>query len=198
MGSGKSTVANYLSGYWGYATVPLAKPMRDMMMAFLRSFNYSPIEIGDFLSVNKETPISRIPGKPTARQLLQHLGTEWGRNCVHDQVWIAAWQAAALNCKYIVTDDCRFLNEYKTIKSIPGAQVWRITRQSAKVTSAHSSEGELDNVAVDHELTNDGTVAELHAKIDAILEGCLADRTLLEALDAYPKDRLPSYILRLS
>ena len=35
----------------------------------------------------------------------------------------------------------------------------------------HASEGKLNDVAVDHELTNDGTVAELHAKIDAILEG---------------------------
>jgi hypothetical protein len=172
MGSGKSTVALHLSGYWNYEIIPFAEPMRDMMMAFLRSFNYSPLEIGRFLSIDKEVPIPRIPGKLTARQLLQRLGTEWGRNCVHNQVWTAAWQAARLNCRYVVTDDCRFLSEYKTIKSIPGAQVWRITRQSARVTSAHSSEGELDNVAVDHELTNDGTVAELHAKIDAIFWGC--------------------------
>jgi hypothetical protein len=172
MGSGKTTVARHLSDYWGYAIVPLAEPMRDMVTAFLRSFNVLPKDIAYLLQDGKEAPILRVPGAPTARKLMQYLGTEWGRNCVHDQVWIAAWEATAQNYKYVVTDDCRFLNEYKTIKSIPGAQVWRITRQSAKVTSSHTSEGELDDVAVDHELTNDGTVAELHAKIDAILWGC--------------------------
>jgi hypothetical protein len=170
MGSGKSTVARYLSGHWGYAIVPFAKPMRDMLTAFLRSFNVLPKDIAYFLQNGKEVPILQVPGTPTARKLMQYLGTEWGRNCVHNRVWVAAWDATAKNYEYVVTDDCRFLNEYKTVKSIPGAQVWRITRQAAKVTSAHSSEGELDNVAVDHELTNDGTVADLHAKIDTILQ----------------------------
>lgn len=172
MGSGKTTVAHYLLGYWGYEVVTFAKPMRDMVTAFLQSFNVSSKDIAYFLRDGKEVPILQVPGTPTARQLLQRLGTEWGRNCVHNRVWVAAWEAIAQNYKYVAADDCRFLNEYKTIKSIPGAQVWRITRQSAKVTSNHSSEGELNGVAVDHELNNDSTVAELHAKIDAILKGC--------------------------
>ena len=172
MGSGKTTVARYLSDYRGYEVVTFAKPMRDMITAFLCSFNVPPKDIAYFLQDGKEVPVLQVPGAPTARKLMQYLGTEWGRNCVHNQVRIAAWKATAQNYKNVVTDDCRFLNEYNTIKSIPGAQTWRVTRQSAKVTSNHSSEGELNDVAVDHELINDSTVADLHAKIDAILEGC--------------------------
>ena len=170
MGSGKSTVAHHLSGYWGYEIVPFAEPMRDMVTAFLRSFHVFPKDIAYLLQDGKEIPILQVPGTPTVRKLMQCLGTEWGRNCVHNQVWVAAWCATARNYRYVVTDDCRFLNEYKAVKSIPGAQVWRIPRQSAVITSAHASEGELNDVAVDHELTNDSTVADLHAKIDAILQ----------------------------
>jgi hypothetical protein len=173
MGSGKTTVAFYLFGYWGYEVVPFAETMKEMSKILLRAYGYSPNQVYHYFTTGKGEPLTKIPGHPTLRHIWQTLGTEWGRNLIHKDLWDALWPIVATERgRYVVADDVRKINEYKTIKSIPGAQIWRITRQSAKVTSAHSSEGELDNVVADHELTNDGTVAELHAKIDAILEGC--------------------------
>jgi hypothetical protein len=171
MASGKTTVATYLAIKYGYQITPFAKPLRMMMAALLESFRISAKEIAFLLSEGKETPILEIPGTPTPRRLMQLLGTDWGRKLVHDRIWVEAWEIMAAKNRYSVADDCRFPNEYKAVKTIPGAQVWRITRQSAVITSVHASEGALDTVAVDHEITNDTTVGELHLKIDAILAG---------------------------
>jgi hypothetical protein len=172
MGSGKTTVATYLANHYGYQITPFAKPLRLMMTALLTSFGVSDREIKFLLSDGKETPILEIPGTPTPRRLMQLLGTDWGRKLVHDRIWVASWEAMAEQHEHVVADDCRFPNEYKAIRSMPGGQVWRITRQSAVITSVHASEGQLDTVAVDQELTNDGTAGELFAKVDAILAGC--------------------------
>jgi hypothetical protein len=172
MGSGKTTVATYLANRYGYQITPFAKPLRLMMTALLTSFGVSAKDITFLLSDGKETPILEIPGTPTPRRLMQLLGTDWGRKLVHDRIWVAAWEALADQHEYVVADDCRFPNEYAAIRSIPGGQVWRITRQSAVITSVHASEGQLDAVAVDQELTNDGTAGELFAKVDAILAAC--------------------------
>ena len=172
MGSGKTTVATYLANQYGYHITPFAKPLRMMMTALLESFGVPAKEVSFFLTDGKEIPILEIPGTPTARRLMQLLGTDWGRKLVHDRIWVEAWDIMAQQRKYVVADDCRFMNEYKAVKSIPGAQVWRITRQSAVITSVHASEGALDTVAVDHEITNDYTAGELFAKVDALLAGC--------------------------
>jgi hypothetical protein len=172
MGSGKTTVANYLRDQYGYQVTPFAKPLRSMMTALLESFGIPAKEIAFLLSDGKETPILEIPGTPTARRMMQLLGTEWGRQRVHERIWVASWQALAAQHPLVVADDCRFPNEYAAVKAIPGGQVWRITRQSAVITSVHASEGALDAVAVDAEIANDGTVAELLAKVDGILGGC--------------------------
>jgi hypothetical protein len=173
MGSGKTTVANYLRDQYGYQITPFAKPLRMMMTALLTSFGVSDKDISFLLSDGKETPVLQIPGTPTPRRMMQLLGTDWGRKCVHDRIWVASWQALAEQYEYVVADDCRFPNEYAAIKAIPGGQVWRITRQSAVITSIHASEGQLDTVAVDQEIANDGTAGELFAKVDGILACCL-------------------------
>jgi hypothetical protein len=172
MGSGKTTVATYLANRYGYQITPFAKPLRLMMTALLTSFGVPDKEIAFLLSDGKEMPILEIPGTPTPRRLMQLLGTDWGRKLVHDRIWVEAWQVMAEQHKHVVADDCRFPNEYAAIKAIPSAQVWRITRQSAVITSVHASEGQLDTFAVDQEITNDSTAGELLAKVDAILADC--------------------------
>jgi hypothetical protein len=169
MGSGKTTVATHLRNQYGYQITPFAKPLRMMMTALLESFNVPADEIQWLLSHGKNTPILEIPGQPTARRLMQLLGTEWGRQQVHERIWVESWLALAARYSHVVTDDCRFLNEYNTVRQIPGAQVWRITCQSAVITSAHASEGALNAVAVDAEIANNGTVAELLAKVDVLM-----------------------------
>ena len=171
MGSGKSTVARYLSTRYGYEIAPFARPMKLMIAELLRAYAFSEEEIEYALGRGKEGQLQRFPHGMTARRLLQTLGTDWGRRLISDELWIGAWWHSTRQYACVVVDDCRFLNEYRFIRQYRNSQIWRITRQSAVITSAHASEGELNDVAVDHELTNDSTVADLHAKIDAILQG---------------------------
>lgn len=169
MGCGKSTVADYLNARYGYAIVPFAKPMKSMIAELLRSFDVSEHRIELLLSEQKERPIEQLPGAPTARRLLQTIGTEWGREYIHEGLWLLAWGALASKSERVVIDDCRFLNEYVLLRESPITQIWRITRPGATITAAHASEGQLDKVPVDAEIVNDGTLEELFRKVDDIL-----------------------------
>jgi hypothetical protein len=170
MGSGKSTVASHLWCKYGYDIIAFADPLRMMIDSLLKEFGIPAQDRVYYLRVNKEAPIHEIPGSPTARRLMQLLGTEWGRDLIHGDLWVASWEATQSQRKNVVADDCRRLNEYEAVRRIPGSQVWRITRPGATVTTAHASEGQLDNVPVDAEIVNDGTLQDLFRKVDLLME----------------------------
>lgn len=171
MGCGKSTVADYLNARYGYDIVPFAKPMKLMVAELLREvYGMPPREVDWLLTEGKDKmQIHQIPGSPTTRHLLQTLGTEWGRACIHPDFWVRSWQEMTIPIKRVVADDCRFPNEYEAAKERANSQIWRITRPSATITAAHASEGQLDNVPVDAEIVNDGTLQDLFRKVDDIL-----------------------------
>ena len=171
MGCGKSTVADYLNARYGYEIVPFAKPMKLMIAELLREvYGMPPREVDWLLTEGKECAIHGIPGSPTPRRLLQTLGTEWARNCIHQDFWLQAWMEMAYRCDRVVADDCRFPNEYDLLRRAHQTQIWRITRPSATITAAHASEGQLDDVPVDAEIVNDGTLQDLFRKVDAFME----------------------------
>lgn len=186
-GCGKSTVAKYLTQNKPSTLIPLAAPLKKMLATLLEDFDIGQDDIRRYINGDwKERPIPEIPGNPTARFLMQTLGTEWGRNLVHEDLWVQAWtRKTARYCLAVVVDDVRRLNEYN---ALPGAQVWRITSKKAlkayreslprtfwhrllRITPkhGHASEGELNSVPVNAEIANDGTLDELYAKIDELL-----------------------------
>lgn len=187
-GCGKSTVAKYLTQNKPSTLIPLAAPLKKMLATLLEDFDIGQDDIRRYINGDwKERPIPEIPGNPTARFLMQTLGTEWGRNLVHEDLWVQAWtRKTARYCLAVVVDDVRRLNEYN---ALPGAQVWRITSKKAlkayreslprtfwhrllRITPkhGHASEGELNSVPVNAEIANDGTLDELYAKINELLK----------------------------
>jgi len=191
-GCGKSTVAKYLTQPQGRletlsVLIPLAAPLKRMLATLLGDFGIGQYEACRYINGDwKEKPIPEIPGTPTARYLMQTLGTEWGRNLIHEDLWVQAWKRKATRAQVVVVDDVRRLNEYN---ALPGAQVWRITNKKALKTYReslprtfwhrllritpkrnHASEGELNSVPVNAEIANDGTLLELYAKIDELLK----------------------------
>lgn len=110
----------------------------------------------------------------TARRIMQTLGTEWGRQMLREDIWTTiAYERSAFHINgeaRVVIDDMRFANELDTVRRLGGLPV-RIVRPSAQVTGgAHASEGELDAIEM-REVVNDGTIAALHKKIDALALG---------------------------
>lgn len=168
--SGKTTVAQFLGNH-GYRTISFASPLKAMVRTFLRQFLLSPEEIDRYLIQEKQLPIPEIG--VSARHLCQTLGTEWGRACVHPEIWVNAWRrmteqnlAAGID---VVADDCRFPNEFRTIKEL-GGEVWCIDRPGFEPPNGHASEGALNHHAFDHVITNDANLTNLYAHVRSRLQ----------------------------
>ena len=173
---GKSTVAKYLKAKHGYQVVSFATPLKRMATQFLHAMGYSPFEIDQFLSENKST---RLPGIGVdTRHILQTLGTEWGRHCLHPDVWVMCWKRQVetfLNMGIpVVCDDIRYLNEYRAMRHLPENVFWRITRSSFyDNVPSHPSEGFAENnsnVFIDAEIHNFHSLEDLYQQINTVLE----------------------------
>lgn len=168
--SGKSTVASYLTEH-GFYNIPFAGPLKRMIRTFLVQVGYGPDTIEHLITEGKE---EKIPGiDVTPRHLMQTLGTEWGRTCVHPDVWLQCWQTTAT--RYIKSgtpvacDDVRFPNEAELIRSL-GGELWLVERSSARRSTEHASEGGLDNFPVfDRRIVNDGSLLDLYQQVRQIL-----------------------------
>ena len=117
----------------------------------------------------KERPLAGFVASP--RQLLQTLGTEWGRMCVGRDVWlrVAFWrweQAAAAGAAVIVVPDVRFENEARMIRG-QGGEVWMIHRPGVEPVAAHESEAGLPLRLIDRLIVNDGTADQLRERVEA-------------------------------
>ena len=100
---------------------------------------------------------------------MQTLGTEWGRQAIHPNIWVHAWEQYANRYSRqccIVVDDIRFLNEMGTIRK-RGGRIIEIRRSGATAGdfSHHKSEHEWRDGPIDTVILNDGTLLELESKI---------------------------------
>ena len=168
--SGKTTIANYLNGM-GYRCLPFAAPLKEMTRTFLAQLGYSSV---DALSLTdgelKEHRLQELGVTP--RQLMQTLGTEWGRTCVTPQVWLICWRRKAQNNLNrgidVVVDDIRFANEAELVRQL-GGELWRIDRPGTERKTTHASEGGLDDFTFDRRIINDGSLLALHTRVREIV-----------------------------
>lgn len=101
------------------------------------------------------------------RELLQTLGTEWGRQLVREDVWLAIAARRveeAIEDGPVVLADLRFDNEAEFIRS-RGGQVWEIVRPDAGLPSDHSSENGIRRDLIDLTFVNSGTPEALRAQV---------------------------------
>lgn len=113
----------------------------------------------------KETRVQWLGKSP--RELLQTLGTEWGRQMIRDDVWVTiAGRAieAATEDAPIVLADLRFNNEAEFIRA-RGGEVWEVVRPASGLPSNHSSEAGIRRDLIDRTLVNDGTPESLRAQV---------------------------------
>jgi hypothetical protein len=164
--SGKSTVANYLRSRDGYDVVPFAQTLKEMALPMLIAMGYSEYQAHHLLTENKEFV---LPIGVSVRHLLRTLGTEWGRSCIHPEVWLYCWRERIKYSSYVIVDDVRFPNEANLVKELGGTIV-RIVRPGVQVDTTHSSEGGLDTYeGFDCTLVNNGDLQQLYSLIDQVL-----------------------------
>jgi hypothetical protein len=165
MRSGKSTVASMLTERLFGMTQSFAAPFYDFIIQIAAPFlPGGEQEVRAWLSDERKDK-ALIPGLGvTLRSMLQTIGTNWGRQCVHSELWtMLAEQKAlkALKSYSVIYDDMRFPNEFEMVKRNGGYCV-RVSRPGEGSRGDTSiGEGLLDSHNFDAYITNDGTLEDL-------------------------------------
>jgi len=173
--SGKTTTANILLRDYNYKVKPFAEPLKRMIERFLFEAGYTVVEIDEYMTTKKEEMLRVNWDRPlTMRYLMQTLGTEWGRECLGENIWVNVWKKSLdfNNCKGIVADDVRFLNEANTIRE-NGGEVWCVVRDVHTIESTlkHASEGGLDKFEFDKYIFNTSTIEHLETNVRCAMNG---------------------------
>jgi hypothetical protein len=170
-GSGKTTAAKCIERM-GYSRLSFADALKKML--------YEGLEIPhEYLYGNKKSELCEELCGRTARHAMITLGTEWGRDMIHPDIWVNATsrklgQLISMGGNRFVIDDIRFLNEAKWINGLNDigviARIVRISRNegNGEVTQ-HRSETEQDGIIADWDIRNNSTLDSLYKSIDEVL-----------------------------
>lgn len=175
-GCGKDTIAKFLCDTQEFRQIALAQPIRNGISAMFGL----PVEYLTDRAL-KEQPLDLLCGK-TPRQIMQTLGTEWGRNHICLDVWLKIAQreidyqnslvaANNLYLRGIVVSDIRFEGEAKWLRD-QGGTIWHIRRPNNPhaIATTHSSEARILPANGEPCLINDGDIDQLHDQIARLLE----------------------------
>lgn len=163
-GCGKDTIADYLVWKFDYVKYSMADPLRKGLCAMI-----DEIDMDMLLDREAKERVIEAYGK-SPRQMMQTIGTEWGRELVHSDIWLMqARRFIEKSDKPVVIPDIRFPNEHEMLQDLDGAKVWRIIRTKTPVISSHQSEGQLEEVRTDHVFHNNGTVIQLLQAVDGTI-----------------------------
>lgn len=163
-GAGKDTVASFLVEQ-GYVPISFASPLYAMVSAMT---GISEEDLHDREA--KERKIDWLGKSP--RELLQSLGTDWGRKHVGEGVWIAIAMQRAEEWPRVVIPDVRFDNEALAIRARGGA-VFRVVRRGQEclvgASQGHASEAGISSELVHGEIDNSGSIHALRFRVEAAL-----------------------------
>lgn len=123
----------------------------------------------DFAELTREEKEARLDwlGR-SPRELMQTLGTEWGRS-VHPDLWIRLLERSIFDhpskhsSVHILTD-CRFPNEVAWVRAKGGA-VWWVERDGIPPVAAHASENAISAADCDRTIANFGTPGDLALEV---------------------------------
>jgi len=196
IGSGKDTVADYLTNFHGFRRESFANSLKD---AVAQVFGWNRTMLEGRTKEAREWREQVDPwwaerlGMPnlTPRWVLQYWGTEVCRKGFHDDIWIAALENKLRNSKDdIVISDCRFPNEIKSIKAAGGKIVcverghrphWYDIAVQANKGSAnaqdwlvkegiHASETAWVGTNFNFVLDNNGSIDQLYAQVKLLID----------------------------
>ncbi len=105
------------------------------------------------------------------RPLLQWWGTDFRRNKFGVNYWVNEWEKRRLSLiphpDVVIAADVRFLNECLAIKDC-GGYIIRVHRNIPS-NDTHISETELDGVAFNKYVDNNGTIEQLREEVKKLL-----------------------------
>lgn len=180
-GSGKDTVADMIDGQLERRfnhdyTLILEKFAAPIKAAIEAMFG---IDLENMSRAEKEAPLAPFTKSP--RQLMQTLGTEWGRDLVDADLWVKllAGRLAEITIEdkdWIVITDCRFPNEFKWVQDV-GGEVWWVERDGLMSVTAHSSEESIRAEHCHRVVKNLGNLDDLFDNVGDAVDAYVAYRT---------------------
>jgi len=195
IGSGKDTIADYLTNFHGFRRESFANSLKD---AVAQVFGWDRTMLEGRTKQAREWREQVDPwwaerlNMPnlTPRWVLQYWGTEVCRKAFHDDIWIASLENKLRNSKDdIVISDCRFPNEIKSIKDAGGIVI-RVVRgpepewyevakyandglemfqEKLKTIGIHASETAWVGTKFDYTLDNNETIDDLYTQVKSLI-----------------------------
>lgn len=172
IGSGKTTVANYLVKEYGFTRVPLAKKLKEAVIALDPTLE-DGVRLSRLLEKRNFEDVKRDSHE--LRRYLQRMGTEVGREQFGAYFWINLWLKEAEKHRKVVVDDVRFLNEAETIEDLEGGLLI-VENPSLDINGAGQHASEEDWAIVKSRLgksgvlLNDSSKESLFCKVDMYLQ----------------------------
>ena len=203
-GHGKDAAADFLVEDHGYIKTFMSEPLTAALSLigprgpWVRlDFDIAPdILAGDcirYVDLIERVGYTAAKEHRDAREYLQGLGTEVGRNMIHEQVWVEMAekkiQSARTAGHPVVLTGVRYQNELELVRQLGGVTVW-VERTSwpqkashplteaidaalepqGDTTATHSSETSLTADDFEIHIENAGTLEDLRAKVSRFAE----------------------------
>ncbi len=168
-GSGKDAVRDILEDF-GLIGFAFADPIRNMIRGLLTDNGLSDDWMDDRNLKERIIPALGV----SYRQMAQTLGTEWGRGLRSD-FWLSIAESYIIDLvahgdgTQFVISDVRFENEAQWVREREGV-IWRINRPDLESVRPHISESEMDSLAPEVVIHNNGTLDDLRAIVLEQLE----------------------------
>jgi hypothetical protein len=167
-GSGKDTIADLMVHEFEFTKVSMALPLKEGLAKMLGV----PLELMDNRE-QRELPYKNY--NVSIRQMLQTLGTDWGREMVSPDIWVDGLieKVKSINAP-VVVPDVRFSNEARAIREYGGVLIEVSRPDNPEVVPAHASENVPLRFA-DYRFVNDKSIKDLEASVTRLLLALLRD-----------------------
>jgi len=178
-GSGKTSLAYKIGdaseGRFGVQRIRFAGPIKEMVECLLRNAGMNRELARRHVDEDlKGKEIDCLPAEGiTGRDLMQTLGTEWGRSNVDRDLWLeVAMQRAQESIELgalVLIDDVRFPNEADRVRE-KGGVIVRVERPGHGWSMDHESEAAMVNYTPDYIVKNHGTLSGLRGAAETLIE----------------------------
>lgn len=158
--SGKDTAGAYFMSK-GYTRVGFADKLKEMALSVLKMT--SPLRYVHVCEVGWD----RVKKEQRYRKFLQDFGSLMRQD--DPDYWVNKVRLTIGILGDVVITDLRYPNEARSLRREYETIIIRVIRPGTGPTNAHSSENELDKIEPDFVVENDGSIEELHSKLESIL-----------------------------
>lgn len=185
-GTGKSTISHELVRRYGFTRLAFADPVKGMLQVFLASYGMPAHLIQRHIDGDlKEEPCAALDGQ-SCRRALQTLGTEWGREKMHTDLWthhLGARLASLPPEQFarVVIDDVRMNNEAEYLLNNFGLgveilKVMPFGGGQRRHPPKHASELGISSELITGYVSHDFTMESLTKSLDAAMVNLNIDK----------------------